>query len=145
MEESEHLSSACCEPKVQVTGDIPVDIVPPVTRCVINMTEEERDNHFKERGEEAYKHYLISKESGTYSRCRKTDWCKVECEKKEKEQETLVQRNQLLEDHARKLETDFAEYKEQTDRRMTQLAELVRGILEDNAPKLKRTKTIVKE
>ena len=58
----------------------------------------------------------------------------------------LEERNQVLENHARKLESDFAEYKEQTDRRMTHLAELVltvKGMLEE--PKLKRIKTIVKE
>jgi Chaperone of endosialidase/Phage T4 tail fibre len=57
----------------------------------------------------------------------------------------LSERNQLLEEHARKLESDFAEYTLQTDRRMTQLAELVRSILEDQQPKLKRNKTIVRE
>jgi hypothetical protein len=111
MEESDHLPSddahhlpACCEPKVHVAGDVPVDIIPSVTRCVIDMTEEERDNHFKEIGEQAYKHYLIAKASGAYSRCHKTDWCKVEREKKEQQQATLIQRNQLLEERLAKLE-----------------------------------------
>lgn len=111
MEESEHLHSvdahrlpACCEPKVQVTGDIPVDIIPPVFKCVIDMTEEERDAYFKERGEAAYKGYLISKERGCFNRCRKTDWCKIEREKKEKEKEELHARNQILEERLAKLE-----------------------------------------
>lgn len=59
--------------------------------------------------------------------------------------DVLTERNQVLESHARQLEKDFLDYKEQTDRRMTQLAELIRGVLEDNAPKLKRNKTIVRE
>lgn len=99
------------QPHVQVIGEVPVDIIPPVIKCVIDMPEEEREAHFKERGEEAYKRYLITKASGCYNRCPKTDWCKVEQEKKAKEQkekdqqlETLRTRNVLLEQHGREME-----------------------------------------
>jgi hypothetical protein len=60
-----------------------------------------------------------------------------------KQLEVFSQRNQILEDHARKLEMDMIEYRDQTDRRMTQLAELVKGLLEEkNLPKLSRQKSV---
>jgi hypothetical protein len=55
----------------------------------------------------------------------------------------LTQRNLILEQHARQLETDFNDYKDQTDRRMTQLAELVRELItEKNPPKLSKQKSV---
>lgn len=130
MEESEHLP-AYCEPKVKLTGDIPVEVIPSITKCVVDMTEEEREKHFKEKGEEQYKHYLVAKESGAYSRCRKTDWCKVEREKKEKEEnkkkeliETLTSRNQILENHARTITRELENYKKLTEARFEKLTNL---------------------
>jgi hypothetical protein len=49
----------------------------------------------------------------------------------------------VLQRHARKLEDDFNEYREQTDRRLTQLAELVREMLQEkNPPKLSKQKSV---
>lgn len=132
-------------PQVNVVGEVPIEILPTITTNVVDMTEDQREQFFKNLGDSYYERYLKNKGSGCYKRCHKTDWCKLEQEKKKKEQDTLLERNQILELHARKLETDFNDYKEQTDRRMTQLAELVRSMLEDQQPKLKRTKTIVRE
>lgn len=65
-------------------------------------------------------------------------------EEQRKRIEVIEQRNKLLEQHARQLETDFNDYREQTDRRMTQLAELVRDLLnEKNPPKLSKQKSVI--
>lgn len=120
------------EPVVKVDGDVPVQIIPSITRCVIEMTEEEREARFRELGEERYQQYLENKRNGCYNRCHKTDWCKIEREKKEQEKKqeiaTLTQRNQLLESHARKLEQDFTEYRAQTESRFDKLAVLISSL-----------------
>ena len=119
---------APCDVKVEVTGHVPVEIKQAITLCAMDMIEEEREQFYKHRGPEHYARYCTAKKNGCFNRCRKTDWCKVECEKKEKEKEELVQRNQLLEKHARQLETDFLDYKSQTDDRFNKLATLIASL-----------------
>lgn len=90
------LPSDVSQPQVVVSGDLPPVMLPTVTRCVIDMTEEERDAHFREKGEEQYQHYLKSKATKCYNRCRKTDWCKVEQEKKAKEKQNQIEQIESL-------------------------------------------------
>jgi hypothetical protein len=43
--------------------------------------------------------------------------------------DTLTQRNQVLEDHARQLEQDLSDYKSTTEARFDKLATLIQGLL----------------
>lgn len=120
------------QPQVVVSGDLPPVMLPSVTRCVIDMTEEERDAHFKERGEEQYQHYLKSKATGCYSRCRKTDWCKVEREKREKEQKEKEERLKTLEaretiwvDHAKEQEAKMMKMQKDIEKMAGLLSQLI--------------------
>jgi len=55
----------------------------------------------------------------------------------------LQERNLILEQHARQLETDFNDYKDQTDRRIEKLAGLLKELIEEkNPPKLIKSKSI---
>jgi len=45
--------------------------------------------------------------------------------------QVLQQRNEILEKHARQIETEFNDYRDLTDRRLTQLAELVKDLLKE--------------
>lgn len=127
------------QPQVVVSGDLPPEILPTITKCVIEMTEKEREEYFIVQGEENYKRYLKNKEAGVFNRCHKTDWCKLERERKEKEEnektqliETLTSRNQMLEKHARHCEerlksneNDLTEYKKLTDERFNTLVKIL--------------------
>jgi U3 small nucleolar ribonucleoprotein component len=130
----------------------------PTTYSVMDMTNEERENHFRQMGGHYYEDYIKKKEEGFYNRCHKTDYCKLEQEKREqesKEKEDLIkaqiilveQRNQILEEHARaseerinSKEKEFAEYirradelhnnyKIETDAKIEKLAGLIAQLL----------------
>jgi transcriptional regulator with GAF, ATPase, and Fis domain len=109
-----------------------IESLPQIIKHITEMTEEEREAVLGD--------CKLARES--YERCKredgfncKGDRCKEECEKKEKEEaqkkqmlETLAQRNELLEKHARKLETDFQDYKNQSEERFNKLATLIASL-----------------
>ena len=120
------------EPCVEVVGNVPVEIKQATTHCVIDMTEEEREKFYKRWGPEHYARYCEAKKNGCFSRCRKTDWCKVECEKKEKEQkdkeellQTLRERNKMLEAWARDAEAKTRKMEERMEKMASLIAQLI--------------------
>ncbi len=122
--------------KIQVNGYVPVEIIPSISRCVIDMTEEERDEFFKEMGEENYNRYLENKKTKCFNRCIKTDWCKIEREKKEKEEKEkeekikiLEERNKILEEHARQQEKALSSLTIDTNTKIEKLAGLIQQLL----------------
>lgn len=126
------LPSEVPQPQVVVSGDLPPVMLPTVTRCVIDMTEEERDAYFREKGEEQYQHYLKNKATGCFGRCRKTDWCKVEQEKREKEQKekedrikTLEARETIWVDHAKEQEAKIAKMQKDMEKMAGLLSQLI--------------------
>lgn len=153
MEQDSH--SASFDMKTEPVKVIRPQDAPPAppcqTTCFADITKEKRDAFVKKLGCPKLKKSVEENEaSGWYDQCHKTDWCKKMREEKEREekekeeqQKILQERNLILEQHARQLETDFNDYKDQTDRRMTQLAELVRELLsEKNPPKLSKQKSV---
>ncbi len=136
------------EPIVEFSGDLPVPFKPATTEWVINMTDEERDAFYERANQRFREQHEEAKRCGVYKRCRKTDWCKVEREAKEKEEKATAARLKVLEEReeiwlrdAKQKEKEFAEYKEKTDERMSQLAELIRELILDK-PKLIKSKSI---
>ena len=109
------------------------------TICMADITESEREDLIKNMNNpDATRAYEERKREGWYNRDHKKDWCKEAREQKEKEErdkeaqvETLQQRNEILEKHARQIETEFNDYRDLTDRRLTQLAELVKDLLKE--------------
>ena len=116
----------------EVVGDVPVEIKQATTHCAIDMTEDEREKFYKRWGPEHYARYCEAKKTGCFSRCRKTDWCKVECEKKEKEQkdkeellQTLRERNKMLEAWARDAEAKTRKMEERMEKMASLIAQLI--------------------
>jgi hypothetical protein len=112
---------------------VEINVEEEEVKVEINVEEEEDDG---ERFSLNYNDYVIHLVGAVQEQQRMIN-------EHQKQIQLLSQRNQILEDHARKLEMDIVEYRDQTDRRMTQLAELVKGLLEEkNLPKLSRQKSV---
>lgn len=106
-------------------------------RSLADMTKEQRRAFIESLGsDEARIHWEQCEASGVYNRCPKTDWCaKYQEEKKKQEREqveTLQQRNQLLEDHARQQEAKQKEQEERlkkAEERMEKMASLISQLI----------------
>lgn len=106
--------------------------LPQIIKHITEMSEEEREKIIG----------CCCRAKESYERCKKEDGfnckrdkCKEVCDKKDKEEtqkkkmlETLTQRNEVLEKHARQLETDFLDYKTQTEERFNKLATLIASL-----------------
>lgn len=128
-----HQEPPVSQPQVQVVGgNQPTEMRPTVTRSVLEMSEEERETFFRGLGKDHYKRYLQSKESGCFNRCPKTDWCKIEREKKEKEEQEKEERVRVLEarevvwlEHAREQEAKMKKMERDMEKMAGLLAQLI--------------------
>lgn len=68
-----------------------------VVQCVADMTEEERETYFKTQPKDFQALHEERKKNGYYKRCPKTDWCRLEREKKETEEKQKAEAIRLLE------------------------------------------------
>ena len=109
-----------------------------VVQCVMEMTEQERETYFKTQPKDFQALHEERKKNGYYKRCPKTDWCRLEREKKERlEKEkaerlaTMEAREEIWVKHAKEKEQEFADYRALTDKRLEQIVGLVKGLLED--------------
>jgi hypothetical protein len=118
--------------EIKFTGEIPVEYIKPTLTLVIDMTEEERESHFKCMGGGAYERYKVRQREGIFTRCHKTDWCKLEREKREKKDiqrnqllETVTDRNKVLETWARESETKQKKLELQVEKLGNLIAQLL--------------------
>jgi hypothetical protein len=100
---------------------VEIDVEEEEVKVEINIEEEEDDG---ERFSLNYNDYVIHLVGAVQEQQRMVNEQSKQLEVERREIELLTQRNQ-------KIETEFSEYRDQTDRRMTQLTELVKGLLEE--------------
>lgn len=105
---------------------------PCQTICMADLTPEEREKFIQGCCPKFRKHV---REYGGYDMAKR-DICKEmreaeEAKKKQKEEEmeTLKQRNQILETHARRLEADFNDYQASTEAKLEKLASIIQSLI----------------